>query len=506
MALTMDGRGEGPSDGRGAARPSRRWWTLAVVATAQLMVVLDGTIVNIALPAAQRDLGFSDANRQWIVTAYSLAFGCLLLVGGRILDRVGRKNGFIVGLVGFAIASALGGWAPDFTVLVVARAVQGAFGALLAPGALSILTITFRDSPDRGRAFGIYGAVASGGGAIGLIVGGVLTESLSWRWCLYVNVAFALVAVVGAVMLLPGRDSSAPSEGIDWPGTLLVVGGLFAIVYGFATSETDGWADAHTLVSLGAGIVLLTAFAIAETRAAHPLLPLSIVLHRVRGTAYLVMLLSAVGMYALYLFLAYYLQDVLGYSPLAAGLAFLPMTVAVAVSSTMVNTPFLARLGLRVVVPVSAVVAAAGLAYLTGIQAHSSYAGVVLPGLIGAGVGLGAIFASTIGSATIGVDLRQAGVASASVNTAQQVGGAVGVATLSSISASAASGYLTSHHGAQVGAALASYHAAFWAAAASLLVAAVVALLLFPRPSWRSASGESRAPSRDTVREPSAAV
>src|SRR5690349_15425398 len=298
----------------------RRWWILGVVGLAQLMVVLDATIVNIALPSAQRDLGFSNADRQWVVTAYALAFGGLLLLGGRLSDLVGRRRMLIIGLIGFAAASALGGAATSFAVLVIGRGAQGAFGALLAPAALSTLTVTFTNPAERGKAFGIFGAIAGAGGAIGLLLGGVLTEYLSWRWCLYVNVIFALVAVIAAVRLL-SRDPSDTEARIDVPGTVLVVAGLICVVYGLSEADIKGWGAPLTIGLLVAGVVLLIAFVLVERRATHPLLPLRIVLDRFRGGSYLAIGLSAIGMFAIFLFLTYYLEEIVRYSPVVTGLA-----------------------------------------------------------------------------------------------------------------------------------------------------------------------------------------
>ncbi|MEA5366742.1 MFS transporter [Amycolatopsis sp., V23-08] len=450
--------------------PPDRRRVLVVVALAQLMVVLDATIVNIALPAAQADLGFGDADRQWVVTAYSLAFGSLLLVGGRINDRVGARTGFVTGLAGFAVASALGGWAPDFAVLVTARAAQGVFGALLAPAALAILSTTFRGTSDQGRAFGVYGAVAGGGGAVGLLLGGVLTGTLSWRWCLFVNVVIAAAVIAGALVTLPPAQARAGRT--DWPGTALVVTGLFALVLGFGRSEVLGWTHPATLASLGTGVVLLVAFVFAETRAAAPLLPLPIVRSRTRGTSYLVMLLAAVGMFSMYLFLAYYLQRTLGFSPVLAGVAFLPMAVSVAVGSAASGAALVPRFGIRLPVTAGSALAAAGFVYLTGIGAETAYATSVLPGLLLAGLGLGAVFGSAMSSAADGVAPAQAGIASATVNTTQQIGGSIGIALLTGLSL-AASG---------TGGEIAGYHAAFWGAAVALAAAAVVAGVLYPRP------------------------
>src|SRR5690348_3946003 len=327
-----------------AAGPAMRWWILGVVGLAQLMVVLDATIVNIALPSAQRALGFSNADRQWVVTAYSLAFGGLLLLGGRLSDLVGRRRMLIIGLVGFAAASALGGAASSFAVLVIGRGAQGAFGAMLAPAALSTLTVTFTDPAERGRAFGVYGAIAGAGGAVGLLLGGVLTEYLSWRWCLYVNVILAVIAGAGAVRLLPA-DRRDPGVRIDWPGTVLVAGGLVAVVYGLSEADTAGWGAPETIVLLVAGVVLLAAFVLVEQRVAHPLLPLRIILNRFRGGAYLAIGLSAIGVFGVFLFLTYYLQLSLAYSPLKSGLAFLPMVAALVAGSTLSSGTLMPRVG-----------------------------------------------------------------------------------------------------------------------------------------------------------------
>jgi EmrB/QacA subfamily drug resistance transporter len=459
--------------------PARRWWVLATVAVAQLMVVLDGTIVNIALPSAQAELGFGDAGRPWIITGYALTFGGFLLLGGRLGDRFGTRRTFVIGLTGFAVASAAGGLAPSFAVLVAARVAQGAFGALLAPAALSALSTTFARSSDRGTAFGIYGAVAGGGGAIGLVLGGALSGALSWRWCLYVNIVFAAVAILGALLVLPrGTSGAAVRERIDWPGIVTVVPGLFAVVLGFSWAETAGWIDLGTLGLLAAAVVLLVAFVAIEARSVAPLLPPAIVVHRTRGTTYIVMALAAAGMYSVYLFLAYYLQQVMGMSPLLAGVAFLPMAGSVAVASAASSSDALQRFGLRTLVPGGAALATIGLLGLTRIGADTSYVTHVLPALVLAGLGLGTLFSTTIGSATVGVEARRSGIAAAVVNTSQQVGGSLGIAAFSTLSATAAAGAAGS---APAEATIAGFHAAYWGAAGAVALAGVVALLRYPR-------------------------
>jgi EmrB/QacA subfamily drug resistance transporter len=451
----------------------KRWWVLATVAVAQLMVVLDGTIVNIALPAAQADLGFSDASRPWVVTAYALTFGGFLLLGGRLGDRFGSRRMMVLGLAGFALASAAGGWAPTFKVLVGARVLQGVFGALLAPAALSALSTTFAGTPDRGRAFGIYGAVAGGGGAVGLVLGGALTGALSWRWCLYVNIAIAAVAIAGTLFALPRDGATSPAGRIDRLGIALVVPGLFGVVLGFARAEAAGWADPGTIGLLVAATALLVGFAVAETRSTDPLLPPSVVLDRTRGTTYLVMMLAAAGMYSVYLFLTYYLQQVLGFTPLVAGVAFLPMAISVAVASAVSSSDPLQRLGLRTLVPAGAALAVAGLLMLTTIGTDTGYATHVLPALVLAGLGLGTLFSTTMGSATVGVAPEHTGIASATVNTSQQVGGSLGVAALSTLAASGTGPD-------PVAATIAGFHLAYLGAAVAVALAGVIALL-YPR-------------------------
>ena len=333
------------------------------------MVVLDATIVNIALPSAQHALHFSDIERQWVVTAYSLAFGSLLLLGGRLTDIIGRKATFLAGLIGFAAASAAGGAAGSFGMLVVARACQGAFGALLAPAALSLLTVTFRDSRDRGKAFGIFGAIAAAGGAVGLLLGGLLTQYLDWRWCLYVNLIFAAVAGAGAVLLLR-RQPAGLRPRLDLPGLAAEAAGMFGIVYGLSNAASDGWHSPATWGFLAAGAALLAAFGFIETRARQPLLPLRIITDRNRAGAYLSILITGAGMFGIFLFLTYYLQETLGFSPVTTGLAFLPMVAAITVCSNLANIVLLPRTGPRWLVASGMLAAAAGMAWLTRIGVH----------------------------------------------------------------------------------------------------------------------------------------
>jgi EmrB/QacA subfamily drug resistance transporter len=472
-----------PAPASGGAQPrDHRWLILVIVAIAQLMVVLDATVVNIALPSAQRALGFPNSDRQWVVTAYALAFGSLLLLGGRLGDMFSRKRVFITGLAGFALSSALGGAAQSFPMLVTARTLQGVFGAILAPSALGTLVSTFRDPRERGRAFGVFGSVAGGGGAVGLILGGVLTQYVSWRWTLYVNLLFAALAIAGALAYM--RDSKPASRPrLDWAGTFLASAGLFLIVYGFSHAEQAGWAAALTVGSLAAGAVLLAAFAVAERRVSHPLLPLRVLTDRARGGSYLSVGLTGIAVFGVFLFLTYYLQLVKGYSPVASGLAFLPMIACILLSSNTSSILLLPRLGPRTLIVTGMVLGGAGMAYLTQLTVTSSYATAILPALLALGLGFGMIFSPAINTATAGVSRQDSGVASALVNTMQQVGGSIGTAALSTVALTAATTYLTAHHAgrlAPVTAAVHGYGVAFAVSGALFGAGALLAVALLP--------------------------
>jgi EmrB/QacA subfamily drug resistance transporter len=357
----------------------RRWLALAVIAIAQLMVVLDASIVTIALPRAQQDLGISDADRQWVVTAYTLAFGGLLLLGGRIADFVGRKRIFLIGLLGFAAASAVGGAAQNEFMLLGARALQGAFAALLAPAALSLITVTFTEARERAKAFGVYGAIAGGGAALGLILGGVLTEYASWRWCLFVNVPIAIAAALAALPTV--HESRADGDRhYDIPGAVLVTGGLAALVYGFteAAKPGVGWLSGSTLTLLVLSVVMLVGFVVVEMRTSHPLLPLRIAVDRNRGGSFLASLLVGAGLFAMFLFLTYYFQINMGYSPLKSGFAFLPFSLGIIVTAGLASA-LLPRTGPKPLMVTGLVMATAGLFYLTQLGADSSWLTHVLP-------------------------------------------------------------------------------------------------------------------------------
>lgn len=491
-----------PPTSAGSAAPApapqalpRRWLALVFIALAQLMVALDATIVNIALPSAQASLHVSDASRQGVITGYTLAFGGLLLLGGRIADRFGRKRTLLAGLAGFAAASALGGAAPSFELLIAARALQGAFAALLTPTALSLLAVTFTEPRERATAFAVYGSIAGSGAAIGLLLGGALTQFLSWRWCLYVNVPIALVAASGAWRLLPGGAGSNRGRGFDVAGAGLGTGGLVAVIYACSQAVSRGWSSPLVVALLAGACVVLAGFAARERTARSPLLPLQIVLDRTRGGMYLAVLLSLAGLLGAFLFITYYLQVVLHYSPLEAGLAFLPVTVSSQLGSWLVARRLLPRVPPRALVVPGLLVAAAGVALLTQLRPDgSSYFTTVLPAELLLGAGIACAMVTAFSNATLGVARALSGVASAAVNTAQQIGASVGVAVLNSVASGATAAYLATH-AAEHDPAAALVHgfttASTWAALI-LVAGAVAAALLINAPAPGRRAGEGR--------------
>ena len=478
--------------------PSRRWWALTVIAIAQLMVVLDGTVVTIALPSAQHDLGISDADRQWVVTAYTVAFGGLLLLGGRIADYIGRKRIFLVGLLGFAVASALGGAAQNGATLFGARALQGAFAALLAPAALSLITVTFTEVKERSRAFAVYGAIAGGGSAIGLILGGALTEYGSWRWCLLINVPIAIVTCVAGTILVTESRSDAGSS-YDIPGAVLGTAGLVVLVYGFtqAAKTGVGWLSVEVISYLVGAVVLLVAFVLVELRTASPLLPMRVVLDRNRGGSYLASLLVFAGLFAMFLFLSYYFQYNLGYSALKSGIAFLPFSVGIIVTSGVVSA-LLPRTGPKPLMLIGLALGAIGLGTFTFISDTSSWASSVLPGELLMSVGLALVMVPLSSLALTGVNDDDAGVASAVLNSTQQVGGSLGTALLNTFYASAVASYVVAHHFSPSAfnplAAIHGYHVAFWIGF-GLIAAAFVAVLVLVKAGKHDITPQPGVPS-----------
>ena len=470
-----------------AARPDepggqpdpRRWLALGVIAIAQLMVVLDSTIVAIALPSAQRSLHISIANRQWVITAYTLAFGGLLLLGGRIADYAGRKRIFLVGLLGFALASALGGVAQDAAMLFAARALQGAFAAIMAPASLALVSVTFTAPRERATAFGVYGAIAGGGAAIGLVLGGVLTEYASWRWCFLVNVPISVVAAIGGWRIV--RESRAVGNtSYDFPGAAAATLGLVSLVYGFTKAGESGWGSTVTLSCLSLAVVLLVAFVLIERVATAPLLPMRILLDRNRGGAYLASFLSGVAVFGMFLFLTYYLQVSLHYSALKAGFAFLPLSGGIILAAGIASK-VLPRIGPRIPMTGGFVATTLGLLWLTRIGLHSSYVAQVLPSEIVMSLGFGFVFVPMSSSALVGVGHHDAGVASATLNATQQVGGSLGTALLNTIAATATAGYIAVHGRAAAVVAVAQvrgYVAGFVVSATLLALCALVVVTM----------------------------
>jgi EmrB/QacA subfamily drug resistance transporter len=420
-----------------------RWRTLFVVAISQLMIVLDSSIMNIAIPSAKVDLGISDANQQWVITAYTLAFGSLLLLGGRIGDYMGRKKIFLIGLIGFAAASALGGIATTQGMLFGARALQGVFGALLAPAALAIISVTFTVPSERAKAFGVIGAISGGGAAIGLILGGTLTEFFSWRWCLGVNTPIAIIAAVLAIRFV--HESKAQGDNTyDIPGVLTATAGLFSLTYGFNQAATRGWSDTRTITFLVAALVLLAAFISIEMRVKNPLMPLRVVTERNRGGSYLGSLVVGAGLFSMFLFLGLYLQVILGYSPLRSGFAFLPFTAGIITFAGIAST-LLPRVGPKPLMVPGLIAAGIGLLMLTRITPETSYFTHVVPSLLIMSSGMALVFIPLTSTSLHAVSDHDTGVASAMLNTSQQIGGSLGTALLNTVAATASATYATAH-------------------------------------------------------------
>ena len=424
-----------------------RWRTLFVVAIAQLMIVLDSSIMNIAIPSAKVELGISDANQQWVITAYTLAFGSLLLLGGRIGDYMGRKKIFLIGLAGFAAASALGGVASNEGMLYASRALQGVFAALLAPAALAIISVTFTVPKERAKAFGVIGAISGGGAAIGLILGGALTEYFSWRWCLGVNTPIAIFAAVLAVKFV--KESKAQGDNsYDIPGVFTATAGLFALTYGFHEAAVSGWSDTLTIGFLMASVLLLGTFVLIEKRVKNPLMPLRVVTDRNRGGSYLGSLVVGAGLFSMFLFLGLYLQVVLGYTPLRSGFAFLPFTFGIIIFAG-VASQLLPKFGPRALMVPGLIAASAGMLMISRITPETSYTTHVLPALLIMSSGMALVFIPLTSTALHAVSSHDTGVASAMLNTSQQVGGSLGVALLNTVAATATTTYAAAN--AQLG-------------------------------------------------------
>lgn len=420
-----------------------RWRSLFVIAISQLMIILDSSIVNIAIPSAKKDLGITDVNQQWVVTAYTLAFGSLLLIGGRVGDYMGRKRALITGLLGFAFASALGGFASTQALLFSSRALQGVFGALLAPAALALISETFKDPKERAKAFGVMGAISGGGAAIGLILGGVLTEYFSWRWCLGVNVPIAIAAGLLAAKYI--HESKAEGDrSYDIPGAITASAGLFSLTYGFNEAAINGWADNKTLSFFGAAVVLLVAFFLIEARVKNPMMPIRVIADRNRGGSYLGSLSIGAGLFSMFLFLGLFFQVVLQYSPLKSGFAFLPFTAGI-IFGAGISSNLLPKVGPKPLMIPGLLVSASGLLWLSQLTPTSEYVTHVVPSLVLMSVGMAFVFIPLMTTALHNVSHHDTGVASAMINTSQQIGGSLGTALLNTVAATAATNYAVSH-------------------------------------------------------------
>jgi EmrB/QacA subfamily drug resistance transporter len=466
--------------------PTRaHWWTLVIIAGAQLMVVLDSTIMIIALPSAQRALGFSNADRQWVITAYTLAFGGLLLLGGRISDMIGPKRTLMIGVVGFAIASAIGGAAQSTEMLIGARGLQGMFGAILAPSVLSLLSTTFTDPKERGRAFGIYASIAIAGAAFGLILGGFLTQYLSWRWCLYVNLPISGLVAFGAWTMIPNRTGHSEVR-LDIPGVILGCGGLVSLVYALGEAGVSGWSSVGVIAPLLGAVVLLGCFIVWQSKGSNPLLPLRVLRDRNRAGSFLTIVLAVIGMYGTFLFLTYLLQTVDLYSPLKTGVAFLPLMVLNGLAATQLASRLMPHLRTRVLVVPGLLLASLGVALLTQLTPGASYATHVLPTELLLGLGLGIAMVPCISTATNRADPRDVGITAAMTNTSQQIGASIGTALLNTIAATATATYIASRARSVHLVAQATVHgyavASAWAAGVLLLAAVVGGVLINAHP------------------------
>ena len=421
---------------------TNRWLVLVIVCLAQFMVILDATIVNVALPSIQRGLHFSGADLQWVINAYTLIFGGFLLLGGRAADLFGRRRLFIIGVILFSGASLLNGLATSSTMLIVGRGLQGLGGALVSPAALSIITTTFAEGPDRTKALGVWSAIAAGGAAVGLLLGGILTDALSWQWNFFVNVPVGIAALALALRYVPESHAENRPDSVDIAGAATVTGGLVTLVYAIVKAQEFGWTSGRTLGLAAVAVALLSAFVWIESRSKAPLIRLSIFRNRSLTGANVTMLMVVSGMFAMFFFATLYVQEILGYSPLKAGLAFLPVTAGIIVGAGIAQRG-IRTIGPRMQAVIGISLAAAGLFLLSGLPWDGSYVANLLPGLSLIALGMGMTFVPITLMATTGIGGDDAGLASGLLNTAQQVGGALGLAVLSTVAANHTSGILS---------------------------------------------------------------
>jgi EmrB/QacA subfamily drug resistance transporter len=456
-----------------------KWLILVIACMAQFMVVLDNTIVNVALPSIQRGLDFSPANLQWVVNGYTLIFGGFLMLGGRMADLLGRRRLFVAGVILFSTASLLNGLAQDSTWLIFGRGLQGLGAAMVSPAALSIIMTTFSDHKERTQALGVWSAIAAGGAAFGLLLGGILTSAISWRWNFFINVPVGVATVFMAYRYVPESTADLGHRRFDAAGAATITGGLLVLVFGIVKAQSWGWGSGKTLAVLAAGVILLIGFYLVESRSAAPLIKLSIFKIRSISTSNLVMLLVASGMFAMFYFASLYVQDVMGYSALKAGLAFFPVSLGIIIGAG-VSQGLIPRIGVRNVAVVGLTLACAGLVVLTQVPtAHAHYVTDLLSGLLPMSIGMGLVFVPITLLATSGVSNDDSGLASGLFNSAQQVGGSLGLAVLATLSTSHASSLVKSGTG-QVAATVSGYHVAFLGAAI-MMAAGAVLLLVFLR-------------------------
>jgi EmrB/QacA subfamily drug resistance transporter len=463
-------------------KAKNHWWILIILALAQFMVVLDASIVNVALPAIQKAFHMNESSLQWIVTAYTLAFGGFLLLGGRAADLYGRKRLFLIGTAVFGIASLIDGLAPTGTLLIALRAAQGLAAALMSPAALSIVLVTYREGHERNTALSVWGAVASGGAAAGVLFGGIITEYLGWRWNFLINVPIALGVIVAAYRLLPAHESEETHNDLDLPGAISITAALMLLVYGLVEAPSHGWTSGSSLGYFAGTIALLAFFIWNELRSKHPLVPLEIFKIRNITAANLTQLPITGGMFSVFFFTSLYLQSVLGYSSVKTGLSFLAIPFSIGLSATQAPR-LIKRIGYKPILMVAPLVVASGLFLLAHVRVDGNYLHDILPGFILMGLGMGATFVSLTIAATSGVAGRESGLASGLLNTSQQIGGALGLAILTGVATSKAADYVKHvAHPSKLTPLVAQvhgYHMAYYIAASFMVAAAIIATVLF---------------------------
>lgn len=458
------------------------WLILVLVALAQFMVVLDVSIVNVALPSIQRAFHMTQTNLQWIVTAYTLTFGGFLLLGGRAADLFGRRKVFLSGATFFTLASLACGLSQSGNMIIVFRAIQGLAAAFMSPAALSIVLVTYREGHERNVALSVWGAVASGGAAAGVLFGGILTQYLDWRWNFFVNVPVGILVVLASLRLLPKHESEAEHNNLDLPGAVLATGGLMMLVYALVKAPTLGWTDGRTLIYFAVALAALVGFVINESRARYPLMPLNIFKIRNLSGANVFMLFMTAGMFSVFFFTTLYLQEVLGYTPIHTGLSFLVVPVLVAAAAT--NSPkLIKKIGYKPILMVAPLLVSGGLFWLSHVPVNGTFWGNVAPGLMLMGLGMGFTFVSVTIAATAGVPADESGLASGILNTSQQVGGALGLAVLTGVATSATTEYLKTHaatnpHALQAAATVHGFHDGYLIASTFGICAALIATIV----------------------------